>query len=244
MKFSGSVVIPARFQSSRFPGKPLAEIGNKPMVQHVYDRCSEAVGPESVYVATDSDQIADVVHGFSGQVVMTSKNCLTGTDRIAEANEQLKSDFIVNVQGDEPMINPADIEMIFNIMQNDISTVLNCYCKIKADEVKMPSVPKVVVSRSGKLIYMSRAGVPFDKNNQPHAAYKQICIYGFGREHLIAFAEQAQKTQNEAYEDIEILRFLDMDIPVQMVEVAKGSLAVDTPEDLERCRRVLFGDGY
>jgi len=243
MRYSGAVVVPARFHSSRFPGKPLAEIGDKIMIQHVYERCVKAVGGNEVYVATDSEQIAEAVKGFSGRVIMTSESCLTGTDRLAEANKQLNLDFIVNVQGDEPMVNPADIKMVFDKMQSDTSAVLNCYCEIEDHEVAMSSVPKVVVSRSQKLIYMSRAGVPFDKDNQPHAMFKQVCIYGFGREHLVSFAGQASKTQNEVYEDIEILRFLDMDIPVQMIEVAKGNLAVDTLEDLRRVRRVLLSDG-
>ncbi len=235
----GAVVIPARYKSSRFPGKPLVEIHGKSMIQHVYEACVEAVGKGLVYVATDSDSIRKVVESFNGIVVMTSEKCLTGTDRLAEVNEMLDLDFLINVQGDEPMISSQDIRKIFHMMSEDSTSVLNCYCDIHLREKESPTVPKVVVSNSSKLLYMSRTGIPYDKNLRSHARFKQVCIYGFSRKHLKFFSSQRQKSLNEKYEDIEILRFLDFDIPVQMIKVAAGSCAVDTPEDLVRIRRLM-----
>jgi 3-deoxy-manno-octulosonate cytidylyltransferase (CMP-KDO synthetase) len=235
----GAVVIPARYQSSRFPGKPLVDILGKPMIQHVYDACVEAVGKALVYVATDSDLIRRVVESFDGQVVMTSENCLTGTDRLAEVNKSLDLDFLINVQGDEPMISSQDIRSLFDMMSKDSTSVLNCYCAIEPEEKESPTVPKVVVSNSSKLLYMSRTGVPYDKNLCSHARFKQVCIYGFSKNHLKFFSSQHQKSTNEMHEDIEILRLLDFDIPVHMIKVAAGSYAVDTPEDLILIRELM-----
>jgi len=121
MKNNGAVVIPARLKSSRFPGKPLAKINGKMMIHHVYDRCVKAVGKRLVYVATDDSVISKAVKNFGGNVIMTSPDCLTGTDRLAEANMQLDYDFLVNVQGDEPMINPESIRTIFDAMMHNTS---------------------------------------------------------------------------------------------------------------------------
>lgn len=239
MSNNGAVIIPARYKSSRYPGKPLADIMGKPMIQHVYEQCANAVGSGNVYVATDSNDIEACVKGFSGNVIRTSENCLTGTDRIAEANKELNFDFIVNVQGDEPLVQPNDVKKVFSRMEGDISHVINCYCDIDKEEINMSSVPKVVISESKKLIYMSRSGIPFDKNLKANAMYKQVCIYGFSNSHLEKFIAHPNKSLNESYEDIEILRFLEMDIPVQMLKVEKGSIAVDTPNDLTRVIKIL-----
>lgn len=240
----GAVVIPARFQSSRFPGKPLADIAGRPMIQHVYDRCVDAVGKDKVYVATDDHNIKSVVQSFNGQVIMTSQDCITGTDRLAEVNENLNLDFLVNVQGDEPMVSPISISSVYDRMKEDSERVLNCYCKIEEFEVHMQSVPKVVISESGRLLYISRGACPFDKNGSSKAKYKQVCIYGFSRDHLSAFKSHPKKTCNEKIEDIEILRFLDLDFQVDMLEVDSGSVAVDTPEDLRRVNSLMNGGYY
>ena len=235
----GAVVIPARYRSTRFPGKPLADIHGKSMIQHVYAACVEAVGKDLVYIATDSDLIKKEVESFDGNIIMTSEKCLTGTDRLAEVNEILELDFLVNVQGDEPMISPQNIKEIFNIMTQDSTSVLCCYCDVDVEEKESPTVPKVVVSNSSKLLYISRSGIPFDKKLTSHASFKQVCIYGFGRDHLKFYSSQLTKSPNEVFEDIEILRFLDFDIPVQMIKVSAGSYAVDTPEDLLRIRKLM-----
>jgi len=230
MKYA--VLIPARFQSSRFPGKPLVDICGKPMIQHVWERCCQAVGKEKVYVATDDTRIQNTVHGFGGQVVMTSSNCLTGTDRLAEANLQLDLDFIVNVQGDEPLINPNDINAVIKSFLKT-GHVTNAMCTIASEhEFHSFTVPKVAFSQSGKLLYMSRAGIPQTKTGGYQFGYKQVCIYAFSKEQLAFFYSNKVKTRHEQVEDIEILRFLESDYTVNMVEVEAGSLAVDVPDDI------------
>lgn len=230
---SFAVVIPARFESSRFPGKPLIDICGKPMIQHVWLRCCSAVNSKDVFIATDDMRIRDTVIEFGGQVVMTSSKCLTGTDRLAEANQLLKRDFIINVQGDEPLINPQDINKVISAFQKS-GNVTNAMCKITSEEeFRSFTVPKVAASESGELLYMSRSGIPMSKYGKYSFGYKQVCIYAFSKEQLIFFSSRNSKTKLEEVEDIEILRFVESDYKVQMVTVASGSLAVDVPSDVD-----------
>jgi 3-deoxy-manno-octulosonate cytidylyltransferase (CMP-KDO synthetase) len=230
-----AVVIPARYQSSRFPGKPLVDLCGKPMIQHVWERCCEAVGAEKVYVATDSDQIEIVVKNFGGAVLRTSSECLTGTDRLAEANQELNCDFIINVQGDEPLISPDDINTVAQAYLNGDGCVVNAMCEITDEqEFRSFTVPKVVCDQSKKLLYMSRSAIPLTKSGEFKFAFKQVCIYAFSREHLAFFISHQKKTPLEEVEDIEILRFLESQYSVQMIQVDSGSIAIDVPEDVER----------
>lgn len=229
---SYAVLIPARYESSRFPGKPLADICGKPMIQHVWERCCAAVGAANVYVATDDRRIENTVTSFGGQVVMTSSDCLTGTDRLAQANKVLDFDFVVNVQGDEPLINPSDIAKVTSSFIKT-GNVTNAMCKISSEkEFRSLTVPKVVFTESKRLMYMSRSGIPLSKSGEYKFGFKQVCIYAFSRAQLEFFAEYGRKSLNEEVEDIEILRFLESDFTVDMIEVEAGSLAVDTPDDL------------
>lgn len=236
---SFAVVIPARFKSSRFPGKPLIDICGKPMIQHVWERCCAAVGASQVYIATDDDRIRDAVIKFGGQPIMTSSECLTGTDRLAEANLYLKKDFLVNVQGDEPLIEPGDIHKVIAAFQ-ETGNVTNAMCQLSSeDEFRSLTVPKVTASKSGRLLYMSRAGIPLTKSGDFQFGYKQVCIYAFSKEQLAFFYGQSSKTRHEEVEDIEILRFLESDYQVDMVEVKSGSLAVDVPSDVDAVIRKI-----
>ena len=235
-----AVVIPARYQSSRFPGKLLVDLCGKPMIQHVWERCCQAVGTEKVYVATDSDEIENVVINFGGQVLKTSSNCLTGTDRLAEANRTLNCDFIINVQGDEPLICPKDINTVVQAYLNGDGSVVNAMCEINDEqEFKSFTVPKVVCDQSGKLLYMSRSSIPLTKEGEFKSAFKQVCIYAFSREHLEFFLSHQKKTPLELIEDIEILRFLESSYPVKMIQVDSGSIAIDVPEDVDKVVKVL-----
>ena len=237
MKYA--VVIPARYKSSRFPGKPLADICGKPMIQHVWERCCEAVGKNKVYVATDDYRIEFVVKSFGGSVILTSSDCLTGTDRLAEANETLDCDFLINVQGDEPIIDPEHIQIIIDSF-NKTGEIANAMCKIETErEFRSFTVPKVVISSTSKLLYMSRSGIPVSKNDTFTTAFKQVCIYAFGREHLKFFAAKSTKTNLESIEDIEILRFLESGYDINMVEVSNGSVAVDIPSDVKIVESLL-----
>lgn len=235
-----AVVIPARYQSSRFPGKPLALICNKPMIQHVWEKCCEAVGEKKVYIATDDSRISNAADKFNAQVIMTDTNCLTGTDRLADANLKLKCDFIVNVQGDEPLINPKNIISVISKYLEDPNNVVNAMCEIHTeDEFRSFNVPKLVVNSLNELLYISRSPIPVSKENKFDIAYKQVCIYAFSKKHLEFFKENNKKTQLEQIEDIEILRFLENKIEINMVLLEDSSLAVDVPEDIKKVEDFL-----
>jgi 3-deoxy-manno-octulosonate cytidylyltransferase (CMP-KDO synthetase) len=234
-----AVVIPARYKSSRFPGKPLVDICGKPMIQHVWERCCEAVGNSKVYVATDDERIEFVVKSFGGSVILTSNDCLTGTDRLAEVNENLDLDFLINVQGDEPLIDPKNILKVVEAFKSS-GQIVNAMSRITSEEeFHSLTVPKVTSSSSGRLMYMSRSGIPLTKDGEYISAYKQVCVYAFAREHLKFFASNKTKSPLEAIEDIEILRFLESDYHIDMVEVNSGSLAVDVPEDVEKVEMAM-----
>ncbi|NVK30995.1 MAG: 3-deoxy-manno-octulosonate cytidylyltransferase [Gammaproteobacteria bacterium] len=228
------VLIPARYGSTRYPGKPLVELLGKPLIIWVCEVASLAVGRDDVYVATDDQRIADVVteHGFN--YVMT-EDALTGTDRLYQAAVQLEADIYINVQGDEPLVDPADILKVIDAKKAMPNAVINGYAPLADDEdPHNVNIPKVALSDTGRLIYASRAPVPAfkDAKYQPATYYKQVCIYAFNREELIAFGSRGQKSQIEQAEDIEILRFLDFNHPIQMVPTKPGSYAVDHPDDV------------
>jgi 3-deoxy-manno-octulosonate cytidylyltransferase (CMP-KDO synthetase) len=235
-------VIPARYASSRFPGKPLVPLHGKPMVLWVAELSAAAVGREYVHVATEDERIAEVVRAAGFSAVMTSADALTGTDRLAEFAEQVEADCYVNVQGDEPVLDPQDILKIADAKARCPTHVINGWCWIGADEDPASvNIPKVVATEGGGMIYMSRRPLPGYKDPAvaPSRMKKQVCIYAFDREQLRAFRLFGRKSETERCEDIEILRFLDLGIPVKMVETSGGSLAVDVPEDVAPVERAL-----
>ena len=240
-------VIPARFQSSRFPGKPLVPLLGRPMILHVCEATARAVGAQHTWVATDSDEIAAVVRAAGFQVMMTGSDCPTGTDRIADAVAQLDAEIVINVQGDEPMIAPESILKIIEAKRNFPGAIVNGMTRIGADEdPHSRNLPKVVVSEDFRLLYMSRALLPASKNPDvvPATAWKQVCIYAFEPEHLRRFRAFGRKSFNENYEDIEILRFLDLNVPVHMIELPSNSLAVDVPGDVARVEAALLQSSH
>jgi 4-hydroxy 2-oxovalerate aldolase len=234
------VVIPARYESSRFPGKPLVEICGKSLIQRVSERCIDAVGSENVIVATDDRRIFEHCEKLKINAVMTKKTCLTGTDRLAEVAKNIDREFYINVQGDEPLIEPQDIVKFLDIAHNYPNQILNGMCDITDPKDYFSSnVPKVVCDKYDKLLYMSRSPIPSNKKNAFISAKKQVCIYSFPRSSLLDFASQKHKTPVESIEDIEILRFLEMGYNVRMVAVSGSAIAVDTKEDLKRVTEVI-----
>lgn len=236
------VVIPARYASSRFPGKPLVPLLGKPMILWVAELSEKAVGKENVYVATEDYRIFDTVTENGFQAVMTSDNCLTGTDRLAEAVQHIEADMYINVQGDEPLVDPADITKAINLKRLNMDFVVNGYSWISDEEdPNSVNIPKVITTEQDRLIYMSRLPLPGYKDirNAPTRYKKQVCIYGFTAEELAAFRGFGRKSTLEQSEDIEILRFLELGKAVQMFETKKGSLAVDVPEDVPRVEAAL-----
>jgi len=229
------IIIPARYKSTRFPGKPLTPILGKPMILWVAELCAEALPAEFVYIATEDIQIKKVVEKAGFNVVMTSNKCLTGTDRIAEVATKIDSDIYVNVQGDEPLINPADILTIIKTKKMYPNEVINGYSKIDDnEEPESVNIPKVVFNENHQMVYMSRNLLPGAKTKDciPPNYYKQVCIYAFNKQELIDYAEFGRKSTLESYEDIEILRFLDIGANIRVVETKNVSLAVDVPNDV------------
>lgn len=229
------VIIPARYASSRYPGKPLVPLLGKPMVLWVAELSAKAIGKENVYVATEDSRIADVVVAAGFKAVMTTDSCLTGTDRLAEAALQVKADIYINVQGDEPIINPDDIRKAVEVKQKDMTAIVNGFCWISEQEdPDSVNIPKVITTESNTLVYMSRKALPGFKDVRcaPKRFKKQVCIYAFTADELAAFKAFGRKSELEFSEDIEILRFLELGKTIQMYETQPGSLAVDVPDDV------------
>lgn len=240
------IIIPARLQSTRLPRKPLVDILGKSMIQRTFEQCIKATDKELVYVATDSTEILTHCEDSGINVVMTSSSCLTGTDRIAEVAEKIDADYYINVQGDEPLINPLDIKKVINILENHEheGEILNGYASISSNEDYVSfSVPKVVFRSDKRLMYMSRSPIPGNKKGDLVNAYRQICIYAFPQSALIAFKKYGKKTFFENIEDIEILRFLELGFDVRMLEMSDVSIPVDHPEDVEKVINYLNTNG-
>lgn len=234
------VVIPARYRSSRLPGKPLIDIGGETLLRRTYLQCVKAVPAEQVVVATDDARIRAHCEATGMRVVMTSPDCATGTDRVAEVARALPADLYVNVQGDEPLFNPDDITVTLDAARAHPGKVLNGYAPIDEENLfRSPTIPKVVLRPDGRLLYMSRNAVPSTKTFGFVRAWRQICIYAFPPDALQAFAATPSKTPLEELEDIEILRFLELGYEVQMVPMSAHSIAVDTPEDVTRVLAAL-----
>jgi len=229
------LIIPARMQSSRLPGKPLVDIDGKSLIRRTWEQCSKAVPAEKIYVATDHPDIREHCIKQDMQVVMTSKDCLTGTDRVAEAALQLDAEFYINVQGDEPLINPQDIRDVKEAFLRHPGSVINGYAKIKEPEMwRNPSVPKVVFNEKGNLLYMSRAPIPGNKSKNFIAGWRQVCVYAFPKKALEQFSRFKRKSLLEDIEDIEILRFMEFGYEVKMIKLSDDSIAVDHPEDVDK----------
>lgn len=237
-KIKVCAIIPARYQSSRFPGKPLAIINGKPMIQRVYERTAQAI-PQT-YVATDSDKIKSVCEDKNIPVLMTSSDALTGTDRVYEASQQLDADIIINVQGDEPLILADDINSVLQAKLQHPTEVVNGVAPITNEQDWLSrDVPKVVMSKTNCLLYMSRAPIPMTKDGKFTGALRQVCIYAFTPQELALFAKNPTKTPIESIEDIEILRFLEIDYPIRMAMVSGHSIAVDRPGDIKKVEALL-----
>jgi 3-deoxy-manno-octulosonate cytidylyltransferase (CMP-KDO synthetase) len=238
------VIIPARFDSTRFPGKALADIGGRPMIEHVCRRAAAARGVDAVVVATDDDRIVAAVGRFGGIARKTHAAHRTGTDRIAEVAHQLRCEIVLNVQGDEPLVHPAMIEDVLAPLadpQVRMTTLRRAI--VDPGDYASPHVVKVVVNLEDDALYFSRAPVPFVRDaaaDRPadRAAFKHIGIYGYRRDFLLEFAALPQ-TPLELAESLEQLRALEHGVRIRTPETQHDSIGVDTPEDLERVRRQL-----
>lgn len=237
------VLIPARFGSSRYPGKPLVKLLGKPMILWVAELSEKAVGKNNVYVATEDSRIAEVVQAAGYQAVMTTDDALTGTDRLAQAAEQIEADIYINVQGDEPLVDPLDIIKIRDEKEKTPEYIINGFSWItEGEDPHSVNIPKVITTENNEMIYMSRVALPGykDEKHAPKRYKKQICIYAFTKQELLDFKAFGRKSELEYSEDIEILRFLELGRKIRMVETKPGSLAVDIPEDVEKVEKALM----
>ena len=238
MKFI--VVIPARYKSKRLPGKPLAKIGGLPMIVRTYNQCKKVVKKNQIIVATDSVKIKKVCDEYKINSLITSSKCLTGTDRVAEVAKKINCSFYINVQGDEPFFNPYDLKKLINIAKKKPKEIINGYAEIKDKKLFFSSsIPKVVFDKNGYLLYMSRGPIPSNKKFEFKKAWRQICAYSFPKKTLMDFSKIKNKTPIESFEDIEILRFLELGFKVKMIKMSNKSLAVDNNEDLEKAKIYL-----
>lgn len=228
-------VIPARYKSTRFPGKPLVPLLGKPMILWVAEQSSKALGKENVYIATDDERISRAVKESGFNVVMTSSEHQTGTDRIYEVAQNISADIYVNIQGDEPTILPESITQIVQGKLNQPDFVINGMAKLSKSQSPVDvNIPKVLVNENNELIYMSRNAIPGFKveSNKPEHYFKQVCIYAYSPLELSKFGCFGRKSTIEYIEDIEILRFLELGVKVKMVEVPSEVYAVDIVEDV------------
>jgi 3-deoxy-manno-octulosonate cytidylyltransferase (CMP-KDO synthetase) len=237
------VIIPARYESTRLPGKPLADIAGAPMIQRVVERAQRVRGVDRVLVATDDDRIGAAVRGFGGDVVMTAAH-RTGTDRVAEVAAGLDVDVVVNVQGDLPLLDPGMVERALAPLRADaglpmatIKTAIHARA-----ELDNPNVVKVVTDRDGYALYFSRSPLPYHRDGVPGGGlgYKHVGLYAYRREFLLSFA-RLTPTPLEQAEQLEQLRALEWGFRIRVSEVEAASIEVDTPADLERVRAVFAG---
>jgi 3-deoxy-manno-octulosonate cytidylyltransferase (CMP-KDO synthetase) len=238
---SAVAVIPARFASSRLPGKALADIGGKPMIEHVYRRTALARSVESVIVVTDDERIYRSVQAFGGIARMTSPSHQSGTDRIAEIASEVSASLIVNVQGDEPLIEPAMIDEAVAPFSNDSTLMMSTLRRRIDDETDRhnPNVTKVVVDKDDFALYFSRAPIPFVRPGSPAApAWRHVGLYVYRRECLMKLAA-LPPTETEKSEALEQLRALEHGIRIKVVETQFDSIGVDTAEDLAHVRAVF-----
>lgn len=233
-------VIPARYKSTRFEGKPLAKILGKPMIQHVYENIKKCECLDDAVVATDDVRIIQAVEDFGGKAVMTSLEHPTGTDRVAEAAKSIEADIIVNVQGDEPLINPNMItQTVKPLLEDELLEVCNLITEVSSiGDYIDTTVVKAAIDKNDFLLYLTRAPIPYPKTRQEYVVYKQIGLYSFRRDFLFKFVKMKQ-TKLELIEGIEFLRILENGYKIKGIITNYNAVSVDTLSDLIEVEKLL-----
>ncbi len=238
-------VIPARYGSKRFEGKVLADLGGKPMIQHVYERARQASFLDRVLVATDDERIRDAVSSFGGDAVMTSPHHPSGTDRVGEAVKDIDVEVVVNIQGDEPLIEPSAIDTVIVPLFDDRSIPMATLIRIISDtrDMENPNVVKVVMDRDGFALYFSRSTIPHSRDEGKYPVCGHIGIYAYQKSFLLEFIK-LEPTPLERIERLEQLRALENGYRIKVITVENYlGVGVDTPQDLRKVRRFLEGTG-
>lgn len=246
-------IIPARYGSTRLPGKPLANIGGKPMIQHVYESASKARELDRVLVATDDRRIRAAVKKFGGEVVLTGKHHASGTDRLAEVARKIKADWLVNVQGDLPFVHAETISRAVRPMRRDRTIPMATVCTRIYEEAEWrnPNIVKVLIDRAGFALYFSRSPIPFPRNDAVNAigdksppgkrrllGFRHLGLYVYRRDFLLKFA-RLKPTALERLESLEQLRALENGYRIYVAQVEENSVEVDTLADLQRAEQYL-----
>ena len=242
-------IIPARYASTRFPGKPLAMIQGKPMIQHVYERVSQMAQLTDAIVATDDDRIMDCVSAFGGKVMMTANTHKSGTDRCGEVvkkllEQGLHPDVVINIQGDEPSVEHTQIEQLIRCFDDASVQIATLKKKIRSnDELVSPNAVKVVCDTNGNALYFSRFAIPYQRGIEQdlwlenHDYYKHIGIYAYRSETLLKLIT-LQQSELEKCESLEQLRWLDNGFKIRVKETNHENIAIDTPEDLLKLKNI------
>ena len=245
MKYIG--IIPARYASTRFPGKPLAELMGKPMIQWVYERVTGLL--DRVMVATDDERILNAVQAWGGEALLTSPDHPSGTDRCLEAYLKLKEDYdvVINIQGDEPFIHPSQIELLKAAFQNPATQIATLVKPFSSDDdfehLSNPNTPKVLLNAKGQAIYFSRSVIPYIRSKhhtewlKSHTFYKHIGIYAY-RPHILKEITSLPTSNLEKAESLEQLRWIENGYAVQTMITNEETIGIDTPEDLERAIKI------
>jgi len=234
-------VIPARFQSKRLPGKPLADIHGKTLIQRVYERATRCALVDRVIVATDDERIGSAVEAFGGEVVFTSVDHVSGSDRVAEAVATLDVELVVNVQGDEPLIDPGAIDDAVALAKRTPDAIVSLKCALEdPEQLHDDNVVKVVTDRRGFALYFSRAAIPAVRRDDVDGVrrFKHLGLYVYPKPVLTSLT-QMEPTRLEQAERLEQLRALENGIPIRLCETDSDSIGVDTQEDLERVRSLV-----
>ncbi|MDR2603143.1 MAG: 3-deoxy-manno-octulosonate cytidylyltransferase [Puniceicoccales bacterium] len=234
------VAIPARLGSTRFPKKVLADLCGKPMVQHVYEKAKQANITDEIYVLVDSVEVEDVVRSFGGKSIMTSSECHCGTDRIVSVLDRVQADFIVNVQGDEPLLDPQSLIAICERAKTSRADIITPIFKIiDFADIDDPSRVKVAVCQSGKVLYFSRSPIPFIRGVEKsewlthHQFWGHIGVYGYRRAVLENY-KNLHASALESAESLEQLKFMDNGYAIDTVVAKYPTIGIDTPEDLKK----------
>jgi 3-deoxy-manno-octulosonate cytidylyltransferase (CMP-KDO synthetase) len=245
-------IIPARYGSTRLPGKPLADIGGKPMIQHVYESAAKSRELDRIVVATDDSRVERAVKDFGGEVMMTSKQHFSGTDRLAEVARKIKANWLVNIQGDLPFIRPQTISRAVRPLRQNRTIPMGTVCTPIYDvaEWRNPNVVKVLIDRAGFALCFSRAPIPFIRNDNADLrgisrqgsqrlwGYRHVGLYVYRRDFLLKFA-RLRPTPLEQIESLEQLRALQNGYRIYVAQVEENSVEVDTLADLKKASRYL-----
>jgi len=240
-------VIPARWASTRFPGKVLADLNGRPLIWHVWNQARQAAEVSRIVIACDDERVRRVCEDFGARAVMTSSHHASGTDRIAEAVRDIPAEIIVNIQGDEPLIDPKVIDRLAVSLRDDpVCPMATVIVPIRTmEELTDPNVVKAVISHGGRALYFSRHAIPYNRDQRSFeeiTAYKHLGLYAYRRDFLLRFYDLPASSL-EAAEKLEQLRVLEAGYSIQTITVSCAAIGVDTPEDLARVRQQLCGEG-